>query len=187
MNSTEKGEDMDFELFKKHIDYAAECEDFLTLGGGEPTMHPQWDIFLGYAIVSGVNFGVITNGKLTKEALRLASFMRQGLVSGGLSQDLYHERISQKVVDAFSNIDYLWEVKRISNIGRAKINGIADSDMCLTNDLILTPSGRIKWCACEDAPYLAMETIDPPHSEYSCYSEYRDAIENGVEYITEIG
>lgn len=104
---TDKGEDISLQDAKKAIDEASESGDLdITLGGGEPTMHPQFWEIAAYAVktldrVTECGVFVITNGKRTGDALALAWLADHGVLSAELSQDCWHDPIEEEVVEAF--------------------------------------------------------------------------------------
>lgn len=131
----------------------------ITIGGGEPTVHPSfWHIIdqvkkaNPYPIPT-----VITNGKLTKTALKLASLAKNGYIRAFLSQDDYHEKIQQEVIAAFKPSGDLHDLRQIRtifmghiiNVGRAKENGLGNVDSCLCNVPLIDPRGVIWRCGCK--------------------------------------
>lgn len=107
---TDKGVDISLEDAKMAIDEAADVGDNLTIGGGEPTMHPQfWDI-MAHAVETGEKHRdeecpwvfIVTNGKNTEDALALAWLAEKGVVSARLSRDPYHDSIDNEVIRAFN-------------------------------------------------------------------------------------
>jgi MoaA/NifB/PqqE/SkfB family radical SAM enzyme len=97
---------MSIATFKRAVKLASENDQTISIGGGEPTVHPKfWDM-LGWAITHTDHEErkpwLATNGKKTQDALRLASLAKSGVISCDLSQDLYHEPIDERVISAFS-------------------------------------------------------------------------------------
>ena len=97
-----EGEDMDMETFKAALNFA-ESYGFenIAIGGGEPTVHPQFWEMLGLAVLWGVDVWLATNGKRKKDALRLAKAAEKRIVAVDLSLDEWHEPIDYEVSDAF--------------------------------------------------------------------------------------
>jgi len=88
------------------------CEgDHITLGGGEPTLHKDWDTMLLEALgnTSGPyddgSLFIVTNGSITKRALLLAKLAKSKVLGAQISRDEYHDEIEQCVVDAFEGIE----------------------------------------------------------------------------------
>ena len=109
----------------------------LVLGGGEPTVHPQFMDFLGPAIVHNpepeLPILVVTNGKRKDIALKLAWLAKQRLIQAELSVDMFHDAISDEVLKAFEpagrhysesshSRDFrgIRSVRRIVPVGRAR-------------------------------------------------------------------
>ena len=68
---------MDFDTFKKCLEWG---EDYISLGGGEPTIHPDFEKFLLTAISECEYVWLATNGKHTRRALLLAKLARSGVI-----------------------------------------------------------------------------------------------------------
>jgi len=71
---TTQGEDMSIETFKNCLEFDNE---YIILGGGEPTIHPLFWQLLGLSISSG-EVWLATNGKETSIALALAKMAKKG-------------------------------------------------------------------------------------------------------------
>lgn len=106
MSATSRGRDMQRETFVLACRLAEVYGEGITLGGGEPTLHPLFWDFLGlaqrYSSVEEDPPLVITNGSRTEDALALAQLAKRGAVSAELSQDVYHSPIDESVVRAFT-------------------------------------------------------------------------------------
>lgn len=168
---TEKGEDMSTETFLQAISLLTNfrVEDLLlTIGGGEPTLHPKFEIFLWAAIgllKSSQGFrlvGVVTNGSVTKRALELAKLATSGVIEASLSYDDFHDKsmVAEEVVTAFSK-----ETDGVSRIsirkttykpmphGRALTSGIQThpyytKESCMCEAIFISPNGDIYQCGC---------------------------------------
>jgi len=165
-SATAEGEDMTFKTFKKAMKinvYSREnkhpFERLYTIGGGEPTIHPQFNKFLGYAITESKRqnklLQIVTNGSNTEISLYLAKLARKGLVIAVLSLDQFHQPVEQVVVNAFSeplesNLDYrrIQPLEEIVHAGRA-VNFSDTVDACKCAAIIVKPDGRIFACGCE--------------------------------------
>jgi hypothetical protein len=162
---------MSLEVFHQALDL---CEDYGSppfLGGGEPTIHPDFETMLLESIVCAAQIGegtcgIITNGKEKKRALMIAALVKADVMYGELSLDYYHDRISYEVMDAFRN-----NIRDVTNNGqkepmphgRAKeVLGVDFEESedyrgeseCPCNNMIIKPNGDIHVCGCEDSPCI---------------------------------
>jgi len=149
MNCTAKGEDMTFKTFKQAIKMAGE---YIVIGGGEPTIHPQFEKFLFYAVAYCEYVHVITNGKLTDKAIALARLANKNdgtVLSAELSQDYYHEEIDERVVSEFKG--YIRNTSNnLVNAGRCDFGY---SDVCICEgEPFVKPNGDVYQCGCDDSP-----------------------------------
>ena len=163
MNAKRRGTIMSLDTFRAVVHYAEQNDELIFIGGGEPTIHPQfWDI-MGIAMVADLDSEIntiqlVTNGKETATALRLARLAKQGKITCDLSQDQWHEPIDPEVVKAFTrpprgygyngerDTDYrgIRSVSRILPQGRALANGIAtEKDGCICDELFVTTDGHL--------------------------------------------
>lgn len=169
-----KGEHMSMSVARAAIKFNEDTCDYLTIGGGEPTIHPKfWEIF-GLAI-GGASEGVwmATNGSITDRALALAALSYDGgKFQCALSQDYYHEPIDYKVISAFRNANCeLRDVsKHIINVGAAKENDLGGSEGCACEDLQIKPNGNVHQCGCEDSPVL-FNVLDKTYPDLNYYGE----------------
>ena len=196
---TSVGEDMTMETFIKGIEqFGVEA---ISIGGGEPTIHPRFWDFMIHAMANVEYVWMATNGTKTKTSLLLAKMAAKGLVSVELSRDDFHSDIDPEVIEAFTperRFDHIgWrDVHEDSSDGRG-IRDVTDSvkaagraietstyveeDGCACAGNLIIPSGKIKWCACNDAPivgdvqvgyYKNYEGI-ANDGEYECYKNYK--------------
>ena len=99
-SATKDGEDMPIKVFKKILDKwyrEIECGDgYVTLGGGEPTLHPEfWDM-VELAWKYGTPW-MVTNGSNKKAALLIADLAKKGYLHGVLSLDKWHDLLTGKL------------------------------------------------------------------------------------------
>ena len=157
-------------VFRLACKIAEDRGETISIGGGEPTLHPLFWDFLGIALgASGGDEGMLwmaTNGKRTEDALKLARMAKNGVVSVALSLDDYHESIDIRVERAFGKEEkksneygrYLHgnsrdfrEIRdvtaKVARFGRAKEWG--DTDYCPCPDLFVTPKGCLYQCGCQ--------------------------------------
>lgn len=176
---TEAGEDMSFEVFQAALSYDSES---ISIGGGEPTVHPEFWKFLAYAIAKSDYVWLATNGKRTQDALTLAKMAAKGVIGCTLSQDDYHEPIDCEVVDAFNrparSRDYyggddqvrdLREIRTVTEIYAAGRAASFGRPGCLCEGAIVKPNGDVYQCACPDAPKLGDVFGGFTVESYSCW------------------
>ena len=160
---------MDRQTFLAACKLAAEYGENISIGGGEPTVHPLFWDFIGLAIAytdEGPPW-LATNGKLTETALILARLARKGVLSVELSQDEFHEEIEWDVVEAFQKpkrgeymARYNDDFRGIRDItqggrkepipvGRAAELYDAEQTECCCDDLFVAPNGDLYTCGCQ--------------------------------------
>lgn len=152
---------MSKETFEAACEIAMNSGSNICLGGGEPTLHPEFWEFMGLAMKydawgdSELRILVITNGSLTQDALALAGMARKGLIYADLSQDEWHDPIDTRVVEAFQRLRKqggsggIRSVTSITNHGSAKKNKLStDTSMCCCEDWLVMPNGKIYGCGC---------------------------------------
>lgn len=173
-SATTKGENMSRKTFVAAMNLAAARGEFVTLGGGEPTVHPEFMEYLRKSFEWVDSRGVegpilvITNGKRTKIAQQLMNMVEDGSypLSVELSQDEWHDPISDAVLQrwdtmAFNSRKYgsynrsiaIRTVKSIAPVGRAAepARGITTSqdNPCCCETLLVDPIGDVYSCGCK--------------------------------------
>jgi len=159
MSCTKKGEDMSITTFRNALKY----DGMLTIGGGEPTLHPLfWQILMEAIAHSEESLWMATNGSQTEIALALANLAKKGVLGVALSLDVFHDPIDCKVVEAFTkslnhpssyntSTDYR-EIRNVSGhlikAGRCKDG----EEGCICSSLFVKPNGDVKGCGCKNAP-----------------------------------
>jgi MoaA/NifB/PqqE/SkfB family radical SAM enzyme len=182
---TKNGTDMSLEVFEKALSY---CDEYVTLGGGEPTLHPQFEKMLCQAMTVGKVL-VITNGSIKQRAMLLAKLAQKDVIDSQLSLDQFHDQIDCEVMQAFFDLD-----NGIRNTtadrdplphGRAKeyLDGNypePDGNDCCCDELICRPNGDVYACGCNDSPKLGNILDDNFDIFYyggeCCHSEYFEAL-----------
>ena len=163
---------MSLEVFHKAINLIEDLGTNITIGGGEPTLHPHfWQIIgecLGTCNEDG-GLWMATNGSKTEIALKLARMARAGVLGVALSQDQWHDKIDKRVIEAFrkdnissysmreENRDLrdIRTVHSLKNRGRAKENELGDDESgCACEEWFISPEGNFKQCGCLNAPAL---------------------------------
>lgn len=196
-NCTNLGEDMSRETFYNAMRFL-DGEEYVTIGGGEPTLHPHFREFLIECIANfSENCLIVTNGSIDNEALLLAKLAKNGVLCAELSVDDFHDSrlVSKEVIDAFTKNKYLKyyldennndfrntrTVKRILKQGRAEESGVYTDEGCACDTLIVKPNGDLYHCACDDAPcYGNINDYDftlPDNFVDGCIKDIRREIE----------
>lgn len=165
---TAKGTDMSRADFLKALELAKNYGQQVCIGGGEPTLHPEFKAFLMNAIYEMVNtdglVDLTTNGSNTEIALTLASLAKKGIISCALSQDQYHDPIDAQVVQAFTKAKHSYyasdtridphDARSIKNSDREHIAVGRGALLrrgyksCACDSLFVAPSGMVYPCAC---------------------------------------
>jgi len=173
MNCTKEGEDMDHKTFKNALTYFS--GDFCTIGGGEPTLHKDFEKILFDCIGNFEYTHIITNGSITKKALNLARLaeITNEQFGAELSQDDYHDEIDTEVVVAFDRINAIrYTSDHLINNGRCDFGY---DDACICSDIIIKPDGSVYVCGCDNSPYIGnindSEFKIPENCGGECYKE----------------
>lgn len=120
-SASRRGRNMSKDVFMRALKFHSHCESLqachpepVTLGGGEPTLHPLFEEYLWEAIKVGCSAGnpfeaigayCVTNGTVKNRALLLANLARAGVVGASLSHDVWHQEqgyVDPEVVKAFT-------------------------------------------------------------------------------------
>ena len=166
---------MSWETFKAAVDQG---DDMLTLGGGEPTLHPDFERFLFYALAHAQNVYMVTNGSQTERALVLAGLAKRGVLGVALSRDPWHDDIDPRVVEAFTNENksrgmfgtaenhdqreirnVSYNYKGVMRVGRAARKSFTDVEetrqgCACEGDPVVDPNGDVRQCGCPKAPIV---------------------------------
>jgi len=167
MNAKKRGgKQMSMEVYKRALELCRLNDEYLTLGGGEPTLHDEFWAFFGLALSATDNLFIATNGSQTDTAIRLAQVAQRGVCSVALSQDIWHDPIDPSVVRAFThnkrNGTYdSTDCREIRNVernvmkqGRAIKNNLWSTTGCACETIMVTVNGDIKACGCLRAPVI---------------------------------
>lgn len=176
--ATTKGDNMDHHTFISALQVASRYGDYITLGGGEPTIHKEFFTYLDKAIEL-YNAGmfelpplVITNGKLKTKAHKLLDYVEdEKPLFVELSQDEWHDPIDPLVISRFRSHQKqrdrsrfggfirddggagIRTVDSIVAVGRAAdaARGIVTSphNKCCCEDVLCDPNGVLWSCGCK--------------------------------------
>jgi len=156
-SATNKGIDMDRETFVAALNLVYP-DEYLTLGGGEPTCHKEFFTYLDFALSRhDGEILVITNGKLAGKATKLLDYAERysDRLQVMLSQDRYHDAIRPEIVRAFRVNASIRTFSRLLPVGRGKeLLGVAPEDTvaaseCCCSDPLIDPSGNVYSCGCK--------------------------------------
>lgn len=95
----ERGPDMDAAIFRRVLELSEREETPITLGGGEPTLHPLFMDFLWRSIRAKAALtyelgmpavGLVTNGSRTAVALELAALAKVGVICASVRRPVRH-------------------------------------------------------------------------------------------------
>ena len=181
-NCTSKGRDMQWATVQRAVEFSISTlgEEHVTIGGGEPTLHPQFFDIIELCLTKFYSTMIITNGSQMEVMYRLADILDENdydkegenciiprspeSLQVELSQDPYHSTINKGVVDlwkasakrnkSYGVRDVSKNRKGLMNRGRAKINQLGSDDSCACADILIKPSGKIKACGCDSAPII---------------------------------
>lgn len=157
------GPEMSAETFRQALELSRREEIPITLGGGEPTLHPQFMEFLWWSIRTVASLthemgmpavGVVTNGSQTDIALELAALAKIGVICASVSKDEFHDPIDPQVFRAFEPSKEPGDYRRINRMhlivpaGRAKRWGNHPFKRCVCDGPFIIPSGDIHSCGC---------------------------------------
>lgn len=171
------GRRMSDETFGAALELACNIGSPVTIGGGEPTLHPKFKQFFIEAAEAYQRKQlelpplVITNGSITKIGHWLLDLFEneQFEVCIALSQDAYHNEIDQYLVERWNRVAKNYKkfrrqslssceirsVSRIINTGRAVNNSnliheyFKDNNTCPCEDSFIDPIGNIFACGCK--------------------------------------
>jgi MoaA/NifB/PqqE/SkfB family radical SAM enzyme len=161
---TGKGSFMTAEVFEKALEIAKEYSQMVTLGGGEPTLHPQCEKWAMQAALELVDVSldadspavmIITNGKRGKVAEKLAKLTKLGVIQAELSQDRFHDPIDPKTVETFKRYAHIRDVTNggrgdVIGVGRAsEDDNIPTREGCACSTLFIAPNGDFYGCGCK--------------------------------------
>ena len=184
-----EGDDMTLETFEKALYWST---GYVCIGGGEPTMHKDFEKMLLMTIASeGVeagSVGVITNGTHVKRSLLIHGLTQKGIIQGEMSEDSFHDRdmVKKEVSNKF------FKSGNIRNIQVQTANGVLGAGRgitelglppgCVCDSPLIQPDGNVRYCGCLDAPIIGNVYTgwqNPyPYSSNSCYRDLEDEDED---------
>lgn len=173
-----KGSHMTRKVWEAAIKLCVEYDSHICLGGGEPTLHPDFKEILIEAIAAHTGEGcpfIVTNGTNTKIALLLNRLSKAGVIEAHLSTDQFHDRtmVDEEVYAAFGYDD--WDCDHGSGpiaVGRWAETQELTEKGCACESWFIQPDGNIRQCGCLSAPIIGnvFDGIDEG-VESGCYKE----------------
>lgn len=177
------GSHMTKEIFLQALNVLSDYgSEYVSLGGGEPTLHPNFLEFLKISLRQDFSVWLATNGSQKKTMVRLAQILDENdfdeddpiildspdKLAVALSTDYYHDRskVSDWVYDYWTKRSERHgfyghssrgfetrNVNRVIKAGRAKRTGhYTDEKGCVCSDCVIKPDGTIMGCGCDKAP-----------------------------------
>ena len=195
--ATGRGTFMSETVFRKTLGIVKEFSGSVTLGGGEPSLHPkilEWCMEAALATIEtsmdmdGPAVLVITNGKKTETAIKLAQLGHLGFIQADLSQDPWHDEIDEKVVREFTRYNKNFREKDrghagirdvsggVKAKGRAVENDLSDKEECCCSALFVKPNGDFYPCGCEKTKLGNILTDEIPEFMFNLTGECEDNI-----------
>jgi len=181
-NCTESGNDMTMETFEQALRFADYCDsEGISLGGGEPTIHPLFWQFFGMSFSVGTPW-LATNCSMTDITLKLIKMAQKDCIGLRLSMDHWHDDVADEIHDAIEYMGNIYPNKRdgmlevvkhienVTAVGRGK-NIIDSKEGCLCPSIIIQPDGSIKQCGCEDAPIIGTVYDLDLQFEFNCHKD----------------
>lgn len=148
-------------VFDKCLEIAKTHGNNVNIGGGEPTLHPKIINWLFQAALETIDctldngapaVWLATNGKLTEKAIQISKMAKLGMISATLSQDPWHEKIDDSVIEAFCHKSDKLEIRDVSegvlSVGNAAKNSISKKEGCICPNLFIKPNGDFYYCGC---------------------------------------
>lgn len=155
--------------------------EVISIGGGEPTLHPRFFDILKRCLEDFDYVWLATNGSRTKKMWRLSNIIdgedypkndyddkyiyQDNKLTVALSQDYFHDPIDEKIIARWKrkseNRQGGYEVRDVTKSpdgviaqGRAKKTGSGWGERCPCADIMILPTGEIKICGCSDSPII---------------------------------
>ncbi len=189
---TTQGSDMSLKTFRAALEHG---DGHIMLGGGEPTLHKDFEKMLLESIAHPYNEGVavITNGSVKRRAMMLVNLTKSGVITSELSIDEYHDPIDEEVEESFRSIrrnnqynsNYEPGVRNTTKNNEPIPHGRAMELLCLTeedierdgsecccSEMFVKPDGKVYQCGCADSPCIGdvFNGYDSPTDGECCHS-----------------
>lgn len=176
-----KGSDMDLATVSAALRFLErEGKEYLTIGGGEPTIHKNFMEVIEKVRASNLEYAwMATNGKKTKTIWELIRAVQEQYdyddkpkIEVALSQDPWHDPINPEIVEFFNRRakesstfrtgkfqvrDVSRNFEGLIKAGRAKRtepHWFSTATTCTCDSRIIKPWGEIRACGCPDSPVI---------------------------------
>jgi len=152
--------------------------EYVTVGGGEPTLHPQFLEILCRCIGAAESEGVfvVTNGSDSELSRIIFKLAKSDVIGACLSVDGYHDPIDWDIRKLFT------DAKMTRDVTEKEINsGRCDwgtDDGCVCDDPFVQPDGFVRLCGCADSPVIG-NVNDPKFSLYKALEKVGHGYEDG--------
>lgn len=168
------GMHMEWGTFLDAVNLAQDWGESISLGGGEPTIHPRFKQMIELLEnAKGIDYiWMATNGKKKSVVWWLIDYIENYTrkdISIELSLDPYHELIDYRLEAFFRRQDAIrfdthghFGVRNTSisrdgiiNVGRAVESGVGQqNEHCICPSIMVLPDGRVKGCGCPESPII---------------------------------
>lgn len=157
---SKRGQHMSMEVVEQSLKRFSDCE-LLVIGGGEPTLHPQfWDIIKlckehGYF---GKKLWMCSNGSQKEIMRKLSKMADKEEIRVSISDDTFHPPLDEEVKKWFTDTEHHFSsfdhFKSIQNVidpmplGRWKGQPSWRKGECCCEGPFIKPNGKVYQCGC---------------------------------------
>lgn len=179
-----KGKHMDYNTVLAALDFISNWDEMISIGGGEPTLHPRFFDILQKCLQRFDYVWFATNGSRTKTMWRLIDILdgcdyenfeddyielkSEYQLTVALSVDHYHDynKVDYRIRDiwkrrsgnktpGFELRDVVNSHSGVINAGRASRTGVYQCEKeCVCSSIFIQPDGLIKACGCKKSPII---------------------------------
>ena len=168
-----RGKHATTETILKALKLGEDTGEYYTIGGGEPTLHPDFLHILMQVIAAQDDMGphVITNGSIKSHSLLLAKLAKKEVITAQLSQDDWHDNhmVDHSVYKVFAENKWIKNINIPIPQGRAIRTQVGESYRkyeCVCDDMMIDPLGRIWACGCFKEQFGTVDKPNIPNEYY---------------------